>query len=225
MRLYIIRHADPDYANDSITPAGHLEARALADRMAGERLDRIFCSPLGRARQTMQYTAERLGQSAEIQAWMQELSGMRIQLPPWGDLAAWDVPGEIFQAHRMEEAFAGQDFTAKLQTVYQGSDQFLAGLGFRRQGGLYECVRPNQERIAVFCHNGLGLTWLAHLLQLPLVAVWTSFWLAPTSVTTVLFDQRSPEWAVPRCLAVGDTSHLHQAGLPIRPRGIKTNFT
>lgn len=224
MRLYIIRHADPDYAHDAITEAGHLEARALADRMATERLDRIFCSPLGRARLTMHYTADRLGLSAEIQEWMQELSGMRIQPPPWGDLAAWDVPGEIFQTHRVAEAFAGQDFSAQVQTVHQGSDQFLARLGYVRQGGLYQCVRPHAERIAVFCHNGLGLTWLAHLLQLPLVAVWTSFWLAPTSVTTVLLEQRSTEWAVPRCLAVGDTSHLYQAGLPIRPRGIKANF-
>ena len=116
------------------------------------------------------------------------------------------------------------DFAEKIQAANQGSDQFLAQLGYVRQGGCYQCIRPNRDRIAVFCHNGLGLTWLAHLLQLPLVAVWTSFWLAPTSATTVLFDQRSPEWAVPRCLAVGDTSHLHKAGLPIRPRGIIANF-
>ncbi len=29
MRLYIIRHADPDYPNNTITPEGHLEAQAL----------------------------------------------------------------------------------------------------------------------------------------------------------------------------------------------------
>lgn len=31
MRLYIIRHADPDYPNNTITPAGHLEAKARGD--------------------------------------------------------------------------------------------------------------------------------------------------------------------------------------------------
>ncbi|HMP76407.1 MAG TPA: histidine phosphatase family protein [Kiritimatiellia bacterium] len=76
MRIHIVRHADPDYANDSITPAGHLEARALADRLHAEGINRIFCSPLGRARQTMQYTADRLNLAAEVQDWMQELSGM-----------------------------------------------------------------------------------------------------------------------------------------------------
>lgn len=45
MRLYIIRHGDPDYANDTITPAGHREAQALAQRMAAQGLDRAM-SPI-----------------------------------------------------------------------------------------------------------------------------------------------------------------------------------
>ena len=49
MRLYIIRHADPDYENDTITPAGHLEAQALSVRLKGEGINKIFCSPAGRA--------------------------------------------------------------------------------------------------------------------------------------------------------------------------------
>ena len=31
MKLLIIRHADPDYEIDSLTEAGHREARLLAD--------------------------------------------------------------------------------------------------------------------------------------------------------------------------------------------------
>ena len=34
MRLLIVRHADPDYAIDSLTPAGWEEAKLLADRLA-----------------------------------------------------------------------------------------------------------------------------------------------------------------------------------------------
>jgi probable phosphoglycerate mutase len=33
MRLLIIRHAEPDYKNNTITPAGHQEARALAQHL------------------------------------------------------------------------------------------------------------------------------------------------------------------------------------------------
>jgi hypothetical protein len=68
-----------------------------------------------------------------------------------------------------------------------------------------------------------SVTWLAHLLDLPLTLVWSGFWLAPSSVTTILFDERSTVWATPRCLGVGDVSHLYAAGLPVQPAGITAN--
>ena len=34
MRLYIIRHADPDYENDKLTSAGELEATDLVQLLA-----------------------------------------------------------------------------------------------------------------------------------------------------------------------------------------------
>ena len=81
-------------------------------------------------------------------------------------------------------------------------------------------VAPNSERIAVFCHGGFGLAWLAHLLEIPLALMWSGFWLPPSSVTTIFLEQRTETWAVPRCVGLGDVSHLYAAGLPIQPRGI-----
>ena len=52
MKLLFVRHADPDYANDSLTPAGRLEAQALADRLIHEDITEFFVSPLGRAKET-----------------------------------------------------------------------------------------------------------------------------------------------------------------------------
>ena len=34
MRIYIIRHADPDYDNDTLTSVGHRKAVALAEKLA-----------------------------------------------------------------------------------------------------------------------------------------------------------------------------------------------
>ena len=236
MRLYIIRHADPDYPNNTITPAGHLEARALARRLATEDLTHLYSSPLGRALDTVRYTADVLGLPPVVEEWLRELSGWRIDHPPWGALAAWDLPGEVIRA---EEPYPthdtwhsapalGSGTTTALHeafaTIREQSDAFLRRHGYERVGGRYRLVRPHRERIAVFCHGGLGLTWLAHRLEIPLTLVWSGFWLAPSSVTIVLFDERSAEWAVPRCLALGDTAHLYTAGLPVRPRGIIANF-
>ena len=58
MRLYIIRHGDPDYTTDTLTAIGQREAQALAARLANERLTHIYSSPLGRARETMSYIAK-----------------------------------------------------------------------------------------------------------------------------------------------------------------------
>jgi len=175
MRLYIIRHADPDYPNNTITEQGHREAAALAERLAAERLDRLYSSPLQRALDTARYTQEAGGMTPVVEGWMAELSDWHLDQEPWKGLVTWDLPGEVI---RGDEVFPGHD------------------------------------------------TWhdLAHLLAIPLTLMWSGFWMAPSSVTTILFDERSPEWAVPRCIGFCDVSHLYAAGLPVQPRGILANF-
>ena len=36
MKLFIIRHGDPDYEHDSLTPTGRMEAEALSEGMETE---------------------------------------------------------------------------------------------------------------------------------------------------------------------------------------------
>lgn len=229
MRLYIIRHADPDYPNNTITERGHLEAQALAKRLAALGVDRIYSSPLGRARHTMQYTADLTAMEAVIEDWTRELSGMETESPEWGLLNLWDLPGETYRAEEEHPAqdtwhtlppLAGSPAPAMLAALADASDAFLARHGYQHEGRRYRIIRPNRERLAVFCHGAFGLSWVAHLLEIPLPLAWSGFWLPPSSVTTVLMEERSPDWAVPRCLGLGDVSHLYEAGLPVSPRGI-----
>ena len=61
MRLIVVRHAeaapgDPDETRP-LTPAGQDAARALGERLAGERIDVILTSPLLRARETAEAIA------------------------------------------------------------------------------------------------------------------------------------------------------------------------
>ena len=232
MRLHLIRHADPDYLNNTITVAGHLEARALAKRFSIEGLDKIYCSPFGRAKDTMQYTAKALKVNPKILDWTQELP---LQIPdtPWGCICAWDIPAEEFLKQppktRYENWhtypwFDGFDVKEMYNNIVKNSDHFLEQHGYKREENNYLCTSPTEEKIAVFCHGGLALTWLAHLLNIPVTVMWSSFWLPTSSVTTILFDQRSDQYAVPRCLGLGDTSHLYAAGLDILPNGIKANY-
>lgn len=231
MRLHIIRHADPDYENNTLTPAGHLEAQALARRLATRGLDRLYTSPLPRARLTAGYAANLLKLDVEVLEWTAE-PYLHFELEPWGRAAAWDLPGEIIRGGDALPTHADWHTLAPLadpairetfERVRRDSDAFLEALGYRREGGRYRIVRGHRERVAVVCHNGTALFWLAHLLEVPLTLFWSGFWMAPSSVTTVLFDERSREWAVPRCLHFGDVSHLYEARLPVQPRGILAN--
>ncbi|MBL8994637.1 MAG: histidine phosphatase family protein [Spirochaetia bacterium] len=232
MRIYLIRHADPDYAKDNLTEAGHLEAQALARRMEREGLTHLFTSPLGRARATMRYTAERTGLPHEVLPWTRELG---IQAPPHHNvkLAAWDLHGEILrrQLHRhdpkngdLPEALEAPEIRETLAVIRENSDRFFAGLGYEREDGVYRVKKPNTHRIALFCHGGFGLTWLSILLELPLSLTYAGFFLPPSSVTTILMDERSSDFATPRVIGMGDVSHLYEAGLPVQPSGIKANF-
>src|ERR1700722_5865495 len=97
MRLYIIRHADPDYPNNTISTYGHEEAKALGPRLAAENLDRIYSSPIARARHTMQYTADLVPVEPVIEDWTQEISLPAADMAEWGKHSVWNLPGEIIR--------------------------------------------------------------------------------------------------------------------------------
>jgi len=232
MRLYIIRHADPDYKNGTITEHGHKEAKALAERLKIEGIDQIYCSPVQRAIDTMNYTKELLNIELITLNWTREISDWM------GDkkhlyTSTWDVPAEIIHSQKEIpthynwyniDEYKGLNLEKKFNEIKVKSDEFIESLGYKKTGNLYECVNHNEKKIAIFCHAGFEKTWFAHLLQIPLTLVWSGFWVAPSSVTTIVFEKRSENYAMPKCLAFGDTSHLYKAGLPIRPRGLLGNF-
>lgn len=232
MRVYIIRHADPDYPNHTITATGHREAAALAERLAGEGLTHIYSSPAGRALDTMRYTADATGIEPVVHGWLTELVGLHMGTPYRGTSWAFELPGEAARTAPLpgrddwhqKHPFDEPGFRQVFDDLRSRSDELLAAHGYVREGGLYRVERPSRDRVAVFTHGGLSATWLAHLLEIPLPLSWAGFWLAPSSVTTVLLEERSEHYATPRCLAVGDTSHLCAAGLAPQPRGIPANY-
>lgn len=229
MRLHIIRHGDPDYAADSLTERGRREAACLRSWVARERPDRAYCSPLGRARLTAELALEGSDLRATVEDWTAELRSAHADGLPttW-----WDVHGHLLRnpdylAHRRWADLphlAGTRAEAELARIAADSDAFLARLGFTRDGGHYRIGLPPWTSVAVFCHGGFGLCWLAHLLALPAPLVWAGFFLHTSSVTTLLFDQRAPGLATPRVLHLGDVGHLHAAGVEPSTAGIKANY-
>ncbi len=90
MKLIFIRHAEPDYAHDSLTEKGFREAALLAERVARWPVDAVYVSPLGRARATAKPSLEKLGLEAETLPWLREFSVL-LPHPATGDPAIpWD---------------------------------------------------------------------------------------------------------------------------------------
>lgn len=90
MKLLIVRHGDPDYSIDSLTPKGWHEAELLKNRLTKLDVAAFYCSPLGRAKDTSKATLNALGRTAEIFDWLREFDGYVID-PESGEAAP--IPG------------------------------------------------------------------------------------------------------------------------------------
>jgi probable phosphoglycerate mutase len=233
MLLYIIRHADPIYDPDSLTELGREQAEALAPRLAVNGIDKAFSSPAVRAQMTAKPACVLLGIEYKIEDWMCESLA-------WKDFAC-EVDFEEEGARRHSwtffrqntkmkydeiiksggqwhesESFAQVNAVEGYKRIAENSDGFTERLGYRRDGGGYKIIRPSDEKIAAFCHQGFGLIWLSYLLDIPPHLFLSTFDLSHSGVTILEFKNYKDGCTAPKCLCLSDTSHIYQAGLPMR---------
>jgi probable phosphoglycerate mutase len=220
MKLLIVRHADPDYARDSLTPTGWEEAKLLADRLAKLDVKAFYVSPLGRAKDTLSITLERIGRTAEVKDWLQEFPAV-VQKPGRPNSIAWDwLPQDwaeeplFYHKDRWLEVPVFRDsHTPQLyKKVCDGLDALLASHGYVRNGNTYRAVERNEDTIVLVCHFGLESVLLSHLLNVSPMPLWHGTCAAPSSVTTLITEERREGIAVFRMGAFGDTSHLYAGG-------------
>lgn len=223
MRILLIRHGDPDYAIDGLTEKGKREAALLAKRLARERIDRIYCSPLGRARLTAAPTAEALHMEVEILPFMREFSEKKISLPYLPEPSiAWDVlPGyingieEAYEPKAWQSApFMNCEVYAEYLSVCESFDALLARHGYERDGYNYRAVKPNHDTLAIFCHFGVIAVVLSHLMNCSPYSLWQHTCALTSSVTTVYTEERKKGVALMRAAGFSDVSHLYAEGEP-----------
>ena len=61
MRIVFVRHGEPNYELDCLTPLGRKQAKAAAERLREEGIEEIYSSPFGRAKETAQAASDALG--------------------------------------------------------------------------------------------------------------------------------------------------------------------
>ncbi len=221
MKLLIIRHGDPDYAIDSLTPVGWVEARLLAERIAKLDVKAFYVSPMGRAQDTASLTLQKMDRTAETLSWLHEFSARVTKPHKTEPGVAWDwLPQDWTAEPRFytaedwtkPEIFEKANMAALAKEVTDGLDALLARHGYQREGKLYRAERPNEDTIVLFCHFGVECVILGHLLGISPVLLWHGACAAPTSVTTLTTEERREGIAYFRMNAFGDTSHLYAAG-------------
>jgi len=221
MKLLIIRHGDPDYAVDSLTEKGWREAELLSGRLAALDIRAFYMSPLGRARDTASVTLKRMKREAEILPWLREFRAPVLDPEsgeehiPWDFLpAVWTKTTEYYDRdkwHTVPLMREGGVFE-EAQRVYSGLDALLKKHGYAREGEIYRAAAPNRDTVVLFCHFGVGCVMLGHLLGVSPIVLLHGLCAAPSSVTTLVTEERREGEAYFRMSSFGDISHLSAAG-------------
>ncbi|MBD5448683.1 MAG: histidine phosphatase family protein [Lachnospiraceae bacterium] len=252
MRIIFIRHGDPDYVNDALTPKGVREAKLLSDRLVKWQTEsmQFYCSPLGRAKQTASYSLERINRTAITYDWMKEFY-YHIEDPTTGRIGVpWDFMPEYWteipemydrDAWKKTDIYrSNPELLPAYTEVCEGLDHILESYGYQRHHNYYihtntdakagpDNIADDQrtgntnDTIVIFCHLGITCVMMSHLLGISPALLFHSLYLAPTSVTILATEERQNNIAQFRAQVIGDTTHLLQGGEPISGAGYFTD--
>lgn len=216
MKLIIVRHGDPDYDKDSLTEKGWREAELLSDRMAKLEVKDFYVSPLGRAQDTASLTLKKMGREATTLKWLREFEGkvrkgLKLQ-QCWDRLPSeWTSEDKYYRnitwldTKLMKSANAKKEY----KMVCDGIDELLLKYGYQHDGRQYKVLNSNHDTVVLFCHFGVEAVILSHIFSCSPMVLWHNFVALPTSVTTLITEEREEGIAVFRCQQFGDVSHLY----------------
>jgi probable phosphoglycerate mutase len=236
MILFYIRHGDPIYNPDMLTPLGHRQADAVAKRLALYGVDEVYSSTSIRAMETAEPTCELLKKPLTTLDWMHEqhvFDAFTVPIvdggrPTWlwshADYAALICSREVREmGDRWYEhpAFRDLNFHEYYSSFKQNIDDWIATLGYEhdREKGMYKVTGNNKEkRVALFAHEGVGKLFMSELLDIPYPYYVEHFEMKHTGMTVIYFDEGRREYdfhgyARARVLTLSNDSHLFREGL------------
>ena len=236
MILFYIRHGDPIYDPDQLTPLGHRQAESVAKRLSVFGVDEIYTSTSTRAIQTSIPTCQILKKESTALDWMHEdlcVADLTVTDPTGKQVWIWAhkhysqmlASREIREmADKWYEHPAFKDFHAKrsLDRIGQGVDNWLAELGLEhdRDKGMYKVTKDvKNKRVALFAHEGAGKVFLSELLDIPFPYYSAHFDMKHSAITAICFDEGLREsfdgYARARVMTLSNDSHLFFDGLPL----------
>lgn len=227
MLLFYIRHGDPIYNPDGLTELGKRQAQALVQRMKLCNPDKIFASSSNRAIMTANPTAEYLKKDIQILDWCNERHVAKefiVNTDNGG--RAWcfhyDKYRKIFASAEVQalgkkwyehEMFASLRFAEGVKRVQQEVDKFIRELGYLHdsENNVYIPERQNEDRIALFAHQGFGMIFLSCLLDIPYPQIALHFDHGHSEMTVI--EWKGNDFVIPRVLQMSNDSHIFAAGI------------
>lgn len=219
MKIVICRHGDPDYKNDSLTEKGRKEAELLAERIAKLDVTAFYVSPLGRAKDTAQPALRKMNRTAEELPWLHEFKGVIMNK---GKLTScWDRKPSYWT--KLDKYYSYDEWMdtplmkfsnvrSEFKKVAKGIDELLKKHGYIHNGRYFDVVDSNHDTIVLFCHFAVEAVILSHLTGISPMPLWHNFVALPSSVTTLVSEEREKGIAAFRCVEFGSLSHLYSAG-------------
>ena len=231
MILYYVRHGDPIYNPDSLTPLGLRQAESVAHRLAQFGLDAVYSSSSNRAYLTALPTAEMLklevekrdfcteGRAWEVTALSERQRDRRMwmfQSGEWRDVLRSPEVISMGKEWYLHEKFKDTPVPIGLPRLHADCDAFLLELGYRHlpEENRYLVERPNDDRIALFAHQGFGMIFLSHILDVPYPLFASHFDIGHSGVTVIEFAPDRNGIVSPTVLTLSNDSHLFRDGLP-----------
>lgn len=224
MILYIIRHGEPDYSTGALTEKGWLQAEAVGKRMAKLGIDKIYASPLLRAQQTAEPACRLLGIEKTTEEWSHEIGDERLTSFPDGEMKSISFVQNTYfrQNGNMDLSFTNayecdgikqSEMKKAVDYIEKNGNEFLERLGYKEENGIYRIIRPNNDRVALFCHAAFARAWVSVLLHIPLHIMWAGFDYDYTGVTVIEFANNENGITAPKCHHYADHSHLYAEGI------------
>ena len=141
-----------DRADPPLSELGRQQAAQVAARLAAERIDAIYTSPLRRAVETAEPLARTLGLEPAIQDEVAEFDRGASRYIPMEELKVEDYAAwKSFVEGGYGDGF---DMAAFARRVAAGMERII--------------VAHRGERVAVFCHGGVVNVWAATVLEMRL---------------------------------------------------------
>lgn len=217
MEIYIVRHADPDYKNDSLTEKGRREAELLSERLKKIDFKQAYISPLGRAQLTAKFTLDKTNTPSETMPWLREFegtvkTGLLKREQCWDRVPAyWTQYDEYYDYNKWLDVdmMKKGDVERHYKKVCEGIDKIIADHGYIHDGRIYRAVKPNADKIVLFCHFGVEAVILSHIFNVSPMILWHNFRALPSSVTRLVTEEREEGIAMFTALYFGDVSHLY----------------